>query len=98
MVAVRFTYVLKEFESTSSRQILRRDESGMPILTELPFGSLYDPIRYGKKFLEIIIISIEYSVVFIFRVHGQYFLKNLSLKMMIIMILIHYVLINGQSE
>jgi hypothetical protein len=46
MVAVRFTYVLKEFESTSSRQILRRDESGMPILTELPFGSLYDPIRY----------------------------------------------------
>ena len=48
MVAVRFTYVLKEFESTASRQILRRDEAGMPILTELPFGSLYDPIRYGE--------------------------------------------------
>jgi len=45
MVAVRFTYVLKDFESILSQQILRRDESGMPILTELPFGSLYDPVR-----------------------------------------------------
>jgi hypothetical protein len=45
MVAVRFTYVLKDFESIASRQILCRDESGMPILTELPFGSLYDPVR-----------------------------------------------------
>ncbi|CAF1582326.1 unnamed protein product [Adineta ricciae] len=44
MVAVRFTYVLKEFESTISRQILPRDESGTPVLTELPFGSLYDPV------------------------------------------------------
>ncbi|UJR36425.1 hypothetical protein I4U23_029148 [Adineta vaga] len=44
MVAVRFTYVLKEFESTLSRQVLPRDESGIPILTELPFGSLYDPV------------------------------------------------------
>lgn len=45
MVAVRFTYVLKDFEATISRQILPRDESGTPILTELPFGSLYDPVR-----------------------------------------------------
>jgi hypothetical protein len=45
MVAVRFTYVLKDFESTLSRQVLPRDESGMPILTYLPFGSLYDPVR-----------------------------------------------------
>jgi hypothetical protein len=45
MVAVRFTYVLKDFESTASRQILPRDETGMPILTNLPFGSLYDPVR-----------------------------------------------------
>ena len=45
MVAVRFTYVLKEFESTASRQILRQEKSGMPILTELPFGSLFDPIK-----------------------------------------------------
>ena len=45
MVAVRFTYVLKEFESTASRQVLPRDESGMPILTHLPFGSLFDPVR-----------------------------------------------------
>ena len=99
MVAVRFTYVLKEFESTASRQILRRDESGMPILTELPFGSLYDPVRYYQMFLKILSsLLFEYSVVFIFRVHGRYFPKNLSLKMMITMILIHYILINGQSE
>ena len=45
MVAVRFTYVLKEFESTASRQVLPRDESSMPILIDLPFGSLYDPVR-----------------------------------------------------
>ena len=45
MVAVRFTYVLKEFESTASRQVLPRDESGVPILTQLPFGSLFDPVR-----------------------------------------------------
>ncbi|CAF1416356.1 unnamed protein product [Adineta steineri] len=44
MVAVRFTYVLKEFESTTSRQALPRDEAGMPVLTDLPFGSLYDPV------------------------------------------------------
>ena len=49
MVAVRFTYVLKEFESTLSRQILPRDESGMPIITELPFGSLYDPVRFDRQ-------------------------------------------------
>jgi hypothetical protein len=99
MVAVRFTYVLKEFESTASRQALRRDESGMPILTELPFGSFYDPVRYCRIYLLKFSLSLlEYSVVFIFRVHGQYFPKNLSLKMMITMILIHYFLINGQSE
>jgi hypothetical protein len=45
MVAVRFTYVLKDFESTSSRQVLPRDETGMPLLNHLPFGSLYDPVR-----------------------------------------------------
>ena len=45
MVAVRFTYVLKDFESTISRQVLPRDESGMPILSDLPFGSLFDPVR-----------------------------------------------------
>ncbi|CAF3682762.1 unnamed protein product [Rotaria sordida] len=44
MVAVRFTYVLREFESTSSRQVLSQDETGMPILINLPFGSLYDPV------------------------------------------------------
>ena len=45
MVAVRFTYVLKEFQTMSSRHVLARDETGMPILTDLPFGSLYDPVR-----------------------------------------------------
>lgn len=45
MVAVRFTYVLKDFESAVSRQVVPRDESGMPLLTDLPFGSLYDPVR-----------------------------------------------------
>ena len=49
MVAVRFTYVLKEFESTISRQVLPRDDSGMPILSDLPFGSLFDPVRYNKN-------------------------------------------------
>jgi hypothetical protein len=48
MVAVRFTYVLKDFESSSNRQVLPRDETGAPILTDLPFGSLFDPIRYSK--------------------------------------------------
>ena len=45
MATVRFTYVLKDFESTSSRQALPQDEMGMPILTQLPLGSLYDPVR-----------------------------------------------------
>ncbi|CAF0919567.1 unnamed protein product [Rotaria sp. Silwood1] len=44
MVAVRFTYVLREFESTSSQQVLPQDETGMPILTSLPFGSIHDPV------------------------------------------------------
>ncbi|CAF4165529.1 unnamed protein product, partial [Rotaria magnacalcarata] len=44
MVAVRFTYVLRDFESTASRQVLPRDETGMPILTNLPFGSMHDPV------------------------------------------------------
>ena len=45
MVAVRFTYVLKEFESTALQQVLARDEAGFPIMTTIPFGSLYDPVR-----------------------------------------------------
>ncbi|CAM4952153.1 unnamed protein product [Rotaria socialis] len=44
MVAVRFTYVLRDFESTVSRQVLPRDETGMPILMNLPFGSIHDPV------------------------------------------------------
>lgn len=49
MVAVRFTYVLKDFESMTSRQTLPKDEIGNPILTELPFGSFFDPVRSEKE-------------------------------------------------
>lgn len=45
MVAVRFTYVQKDFESTALKQLLARDDTGLPILHELPFGSFYDPVR-----------------------------------------------------
>ncbi|CAF0846918.1 unnamed protein product [Didymodactylos carnosus] len=45
MVAVRFTYVLKEFEHyQTGNNSLSKDENGLPVLNTLPFGALYDPV------------------------------------------------------